>query len=812
MTPTNTTTNLKSDRALATFSDAITLEEMDMTVATCVANLHDSIDSAREAAVEWMQEEDEQAAEYLRVYADALEQKCNWLARWWKDHDYDESVTVSEALLGWQLFSTKTDLIKGNLPGASEEAREAAENALAWVTSDYAGHPGEGNAWLKAWLQTPHAELGGAMPAEVLHTAAGRRKVERLLDQLPPPPPAVSFIRVARALGIDVDALRYRLLSEAGLKEEASWYGDSASVSAPERRTWETVPEDHDAQQKEQKRDRVRKAPVKGADIRGAHAFGRRSALPQATVEAIAAVKKAAAPVQRLDLILAGAVETIKEVKDAVVSTAIDLVAVVRHVAGAVRVQAARQFKRAKRGVAAAAAMLLASFGASADGPVKHDLRTGVEASNNVSLSTYVLQAATFLQPRTEQEKEVKQCVAKLTDLSPGGGDAFSQQRAVSSEIALSQIMMRGLEAAKNDTTAAEECHWHLSNLPIKLQDPQGEVYVSRSGQAASPSFREQASDRVGRQLICASALGGVSRGVLEELKASPMTSEAQAVEVARRHIARDLRAEATRVYQADRKILATPVLMADGNAGSTKPFAPVSRGGLLVAKSPVGSDEKDGAKYVGDQVSSLAQQTMDISAIAVGGFLSWTTLRTDGGLAAKYDGSTFSVSRNGMPLFDATTIDGATSRVSIAANGSFTSASPQLAGRTEQLAELSTCALAMNNVAQQLTPRLLKPKMVPPASSKATQTLLHKADFAQALAQARSVTTSGELQTDYSDGGMRWRVGAFGFAKNGGASRSGVQVTLGGAVYFDDTHIAGQSYTVNASASDSSSTGYFAN
>lgn len=768
-TPNTHNPHQKADRALAAFS-AMTLEDMFTPVATCVANLFSSIEAAREAAAEATLEDDAQAADYLLSYVDALEPTFRWLARWWKDRDCDESVVVAEALLSWKLFSTKTDLIKGHRPGASAEAREAAEDALAWVTSDYDG-AGDGKA-----------------------AANG-----------------VSFVRIARAVGVDVDALRHRLLSEAGLKEEASWYADSVSVSAPERLTWETVAEDHDAQLKEQKRDRVRKAPVKGADIRGMHAFGRRDALPQATAEAIAAVKKATAPAQRLDLILASVAETVSELKDAVVSTAHDLTALVREVTGVVRVQVARQFKRAKKGVAAAVA-LLASFSAGADGPVKYDQRTGVEASNNVSLSTYVLQAATFLQPRTEQEKEVKQCVVRLTDLAPGGGDAFSQQRAVSSEIALSQLMMRGLEAAKNDTTAAEECHWHLSNLPIKLQDPQGEVYVSRSGQAASPSFREQASDRVGRQLICASALGGVSRSVLEELKASPITSEAQAVEVARRHIVRDLRAEATRAYQADRKILATPVLMADGNSGSTKPFAPVSRGGLLVAKSPVGSDEKDGAKYVGDQVSSLAQQTMDISAIAVGGFLSWTTLRTDGGLAAKYDGSTFSVSRNGMPLFDATTIDGATSRVSIAANGSFTSASPQLAGRTEQLAELSTCALAMNNVAQQLTPRLLKPKMVPPASSKATQTLLHKADFAQALAQARSVTTSSQLQTDYSDGGMRWRIGPFGFAKNGGASRSGVQVTLGGAVFFDDTHIGGQSYTVNASASDSSSTGYFAN
>jgi len=771
MTPTNTTPNLKSDRALAAFS-AMTLEDMYIPVATCVANLFDSIESAREAAVEATLEEDTQATEYLLAYVDAIEPKFLWLSRWWKDRGYDETVVVAEAFLSWKLFSTKTDLIKSNLPGASAETREAGEDALAWITSDYDGS-GDGKAAVNG----------------------------------------VSFVRVARALGIDADALRYRLLSEAGLKEEASWYGDSASVSAPERLTWETVAENHDEQQNEQKRaDHVRKAPVKGTDIRGMHAFGRRDALPQATVEAIAAFKKAAAPVQRLDLILAGAVETIKEVKDAVVATEIDLVTVVRHVAGAVRMQVARQFKRAKKGVAAAAAMLLASFGASADGPVKYDQRTGVEASNNVSLSTYVLQAAAFLQPRTEQEREVKQCVAKLTDLAPGGGDAFSQQRAVSSEIALSQIMLRGLEAAKNDTTAARDCHWHLSNLPIKLQDPQGEVYVSRSGQAASPSFREQASDRVGRQLICASALGAVSRGVLEELKASPMTSEAQAVEVARRHIAKDLRAEATRVYQADKKMLSVPVLMADGNSGSTRPYAPVSRGGLLIARSPVGSDEKDGAKYVGDQVSSLAQQTMDVSTIAVGGFLAWTTSRTESGLAGKYDGAAFSVSKNGMPLFDASTIDGASSRVSIAANGSFTSSSPQLAGRTEQLAELSTCALAMNNVAQQLTPRLLKPSMVPPASSKAMQTLLHKADFAQALAQARSVTASGQLQTDYSDGGMRWRIGPFGFAKNGGASRSGVQVTLGGAVFFDDAHIAGQSYTVNASASDSSSTAYFGN
>lgn len=771
MTPTNTTPNLKSDRALAAFS-AMTLEDMYIPVATCVANLFDSIESAREAAVEATLEEDTQATEYLLAYVDAIEPKFLWLSRWWKDRDYDETVVVAEAFLSWKLFSTKTDLIKSNLPVASAEAREAGEDALAWITSDYDG-TGDGKAAVKG----------------------------------------VSFVRVARALGIDADALRYRLLSEAGLKEEASWYGDSASVSAPERLTWETVAEDHDAQQKEQKREHhVRKAPVKGADIRAMHAVERRGAFPQATVEAIAAVKKAAASVQRLDLILAGAVETIKEVKDAVVSTAIDLVAVVRHVAGAVRVQAARQFKRAKKGVAAAAAMLLASFGVSADGPVKYDQRTGVEASNNVSLSTYVLQAATFLQPRSEQEKEVKQCVAKLTDLAPGGGDAFSQQRAVNSEIALSQIMLRGLEAAKKDTSAADDCHWHMANLPIKVLDPNGEVYVNRAGQAVSPRFREDASNHVGRQLICAAALGEVARGVLEELKASPMTSEAQAVAVARRHIAKDLRAAATRVYQADRKILSVPVLMADGNAGSTKPYAPVSPGGLIIPRSPVGADEKDAVKYVGDQVSSLAQQTMDVSTIAVGGFLAWTTSRTESGLSAKYDGSSFSVSRNGMPLFDASTIDGATSRVSLAANGSFTSSSPQLAGRTDQLAELSTCALAMNNVAQQLTPRLLKPKMVPPASSKATQALMHKADFGQAFAQARSVTQAGQLQTDYSDGGMRWRIGAFGFAKNGGASRSGVQVTLGGAVFFDDTHIAGQSYTVNASASDSSSTGYFAN
>lgn len=771
MTPTNTTTNLKSDRALAAFS-AMTLEDMYIPVATCVANLFDSIESAREAAVEATLEEDTQATEYLLAYVDAIEPKFLWLSRWWKDRDYDETVVVAEAFLSWKLFSTKTDLIKSNLPGASAETREAGEDALAWITSDYDGS-GDGKAAVNG----------------------------------------VSFVRVARALGIDADALRYRLLSEAGLKEAASWYADSASVSAPERLTWETVAENHDEQQNEQKRaDHVRKAPVKGADIRGMHAFGRRDALPQATVEAIAAFKKAAAPVQRLDLILAGAVETVKEVKDAVVATAIDLVTVVRHVAGAVRMQVARQFKRAKKGVAAAAAMLLASFGASADGPVKYDQRTGVEASNNVSLSTYVLQAAAFLQPRTEQEREVKQCVTKLTDLAPGGGDAFSQQRAVSSEIALSQIMMRGLEAAKKDTSATIDCHRHMTNLPIKVQDPLGEVYVSRSGQATSPSFREGASNHVGRQLICAAALGEVSRGVLEELKASPMTSEDQAVAVARRHIAKDLRAAATRVYQADRKILSVPVLMADGNAGSTKPYAPVSRGGLIIPVSPVGADEKDAVKYVGDQVSSLAQQTMDVSTIAVGGFLAWTTSRTDSGLSAKYDGSSFSVSRNGMPLFDASTIDGATSRVSLAANGSFTSSSPQLAGRTDQLAELSTCALAMNNVAQQLTPRLLKPKMVPPASSKATQALMHKADFGQAFAQARSVTQAGQLQTDYSDGGMRWRIGAFGFAKNGGASRSGVQVTLGGAVFFDDTHIAGQSYTVNASASDSSSTGYFAN
>lgn len=766
MNPANTHRTSNSDRALHVFQE-MSLDDMYTPVATCVANLFHNIEAAREAADEAEDAGDMQAQQYLLTYVGSLEPHLKWLARWWKDRDCDESVLVADAFLSHRLFVAKTDLIQGHRPGASDEAKDAAEDALGWATSDYDG-PGN--------------------PADYNN--------------------GVSIMRMARALGMDVDALRRRLLTEAGLKEEASWYSDAESTSAPESQIWETPHVERDKHRN--LIGRGRKAPIKGADIRGTHALANTETLAQTAAIAATAAAQKAATALRLDVLLVKATATVEVVKAVAVSTVCDQPELVRRVATTARGKAARIFKWARKGVTAAVAMLV-SGGAQADGPVKYDQRTGVEASNNVALATYVMQSAAFLQPRTEQEKEVKQCVAKLTDLAPGGGDAFSQQRAVSSEIALSQIMLRGLGAARGDTSAAADCHWHLSNLSIRTQDPSGEVHVNRAGQAVSPSFRGGASDQVGRRLICASALGDVSRGVLEELKASPMVSEAQAVEVARRHIAKELRPAATRVYQADKKILSVPVLMADGNAGSTKPYAPVSRGGLIIA--PMGeADEKDGAKYVGDQVSSLAQQTTDVSTIAVGGFLAWTTSRTDSGLAAKYDGASFSVSRNGMPLFDASTIDGATSRVSIAANGSFTSSSPQLAGRTEQLSELATCALAMNNLAQQLTPRLLKPKMVPPASSKATQALLHRADFAQAVAQARSVTQAGPLQTDYSDGGMRWRIGPFGFAKNGGASRSGVQVTLGGAVFFDDTHIAGQSYTINASASDSSSTAYFGN
>nr|WP_295085505.1 hypothetical protein [uncultured Roseateles sp.] len=696
--------------------ESISLDEAMQPLHLCIARLEVSINRAQHAAAACGPTEQKKKGNLLE-YAAAQEQQLDWLLNFWACKDFDEEVTVGEAMVGYVLYIARLDL----QPAATSEAKERRRDTAAWVLSD--------------------DEEGFC-----LH-------------------------RVAPAIGLDADTLRANLLREAG-------------ISAMERNLGAAV------------------ATLKSRPEIVRDAYVRRKSR---TEEQIAEVQKA---VMRagLDLVESAkttAVSALRSFKEAIKVAA---AAVAKALADWARKTYPTKRQLLMLGTGLISAMPLVSM---ASGPDKRDLKQSNEASTQVALPAYVLQAAASMRPANASEQKVQACVVKLTDLAPGGGDVFTQQASVSEEAPLPQLMLEGLQAAAQFDDSANRCSWHLSNQQILTAHPTDVVHVGRDGQAIPILFRDGASKQVGRAMLCGIALAELAPKAMAVLRSQPMTSRQQARDLVRDVIRDGLQPAVARAYETNPDLLRVPVMLAQNNLGSTKPFTVITPGGTYV--KPIAASEGDKViEVVPDQVSAMAERLSGVSTLAIGGFKAWTTAPSQGGYVSKFDGSSYAMTRRGLPFNDASTLGGEAAKVSLSTNGSYASSKASLSGRPDELKQLASCALTMNNLALQLAPTLMRPAAVPRPNSIATQALLHRTEMSMALQQAESLVAGQPIQTDYSENGLRWRLGQYTFTKNGGASRSGVQVTLGGAVLFDDTHAGGRSYTLTSSNSDSTSTGYF--
>jgi hypothetical protein len=457
-------------------------------------------------------------------------------------------------------------------------------------------------------------------------------------------------------------------------------------------------------------------------------------------------------------------------------------------------------------------AALLLPTAAMADGPVTHEAGTRQEASEQVNLASYILRAIEHLTPRTPAENELHACIAKVTNLAPGGGNVYGQSRSYSQDMPLSILMQDGLAKAAQNSQAAGECQSRLTALAIKFTNQSAQATIGRSGQILDPVLRKDISSNVGRTLICARALSIVSRQVSSRLDAAPPLSREDAIQIAQTVISNNLYLATQEAFSEAPSDLSggLTVMIKGNNAGASRPYQPVTAGTYFYAGQGGGEDERGKGQVYGATVSNLAVAKSDIASLIVGGVFAYQTLPDPGGFTLDYEGGTLRVLRNGVPFFDGSTVDGQQARVSVGGSAQY-AANASLPGgvaRDAALKEMGTCALAINNVAGQIAPRLLAPAHLPTPDGAFAQNQLHRANVIKAFEEARG-DLAGNVEQDFSGGGLKWKIGAYQFGRDTNRGAGGVTVTLAGATLFDDQHVNGRTFTVNASMSAGATSSY---
>lgn len=403
----------------------------------------------------------------------------------------------------------------------------------------------------------------------------------------------LSLAKVAPAIRIETDTLRANLLREAGLP------------------------------QVDPRVDGIVATPKSRATIVRSSYRKRLERTPEHCHEIALAVKRAG--MEALDVVVSSVTTTLRTFKTQI-SQAAHLTAGMS-TAWLTRFVEAVYPSKSKRAhwKIAAGALLAAPLAVMASGPEKRDLRQSNEASSQVSLPSYVLQAASFLKAAKPAEVEVQACVSKLSELAPGGGDVFSQQQSIAQDIPLAKIMMAGLQDAAQYDDSANRCNWHLTNHQIRTLNPADEVPIGRDAQPVGVLFKEGAAKQAGRGMLCAIGLSDLAPKVLSLLRSRPLESEAQATQLASSVLQRDLTDAVSRAYRENPDALSTRVMMAQSNLGSVKPYTVITRGGTYV--KPVAQSEGDKViEIVPDRISAMAERITGISELAIGGLKAWVT------------------------------------------------------------------------------------------------------------------------------------------------------------------------------------------
>ncbi|MFL9951121.1 hypothetical protein PQR68_34545 [Paraburkholderia agricolaris] len=447
-----------------------------------------------------------------------------------------------------------------------------------------------------------------------------------------------------------------------------------------------------------------------------------------------------------------------------------------------------------------------------ADGPVTHETGSREEASEQVSLAAYILQAIAHLSPRTEAENQLQACVSKVTSLAPGGGDAYGQSRSYSQDMPLSVLMQQGLAVAAANSQAANECQKRLTDLPIRFTSQNAQATVGRNGRVLDPVLRKDISSAAGRTLLCARALSTVSKEVASRLDAAPPMSQQDAIQTAGQVIADNLHVATQEAFNLAPGELngALEVMIKGNNAGASRPYQPVTPGSYFYPGAVAGEDERGKGQVFGATVSSVAAAQSTIGSLIVGGVYAYQTLPDALGFTLDYEGGNLRVTRDGLPFYDGNTIDGEQAKVSMGGSAQYTAdaALPGGAARDAALKAMGVCALAINNVAGQMAPKLLRPTHLPAPDSAFAQGELRHTRIAEAFEEAKA-DLAGNVEQDLSGGGLKWKIGRYQFGRDTNRGAGGVTVTLAGATLFDDQHVNGRTFTVNASTSTGATSNY---
>lgn len=442
------------------------------------------------------------------------------------------------------------------------------------------------------------------------------------------------------------------------------------------------------------------------------------------------------------------------------------------------------------------AAAALAPGIAAAQMSEKRESSRGNEASEQISLTTYVLQAIAALKPSAPVQEKLQACVSKISAFAPGGGDSTRQQRGYSGSVPLPQVMAAALTMAAPQNRAAATCARAMGELSMKFNEG-ATVDIGRDGAPTFGGAKKEIGDYIGERLVCGMALSDISTQIERTLAQSPPRTEEEAVTTAAAMIADQMQLSTKKVVAAAPELLHPAYTIGD-NGGSTRPYTPLQMG--------MRSTISDSPTVTGTQVSTLAQATSNVASVAVGGIYSYTT-RPIGGYVMTYDGKSMSISQGGRVYYDASTLAGRHGTVTISGTGAYSASASETGPefRSKAIEEASICGLAINDVASQLTRKFLAPTRLPAANSPFSQKAIKSASIQSAFDRAGALVKGKKVEQDLDGRGSAWRINQYSFALHD----SGIKVVFAGQEWFDYGHISGRGYTVRASSSGNTSSGY---
>ena len=429
---------------------------------------------------------------------------------------------------------------------------------------------------------------------------------------------------------------------------------------------------------------------------------------------------------------------------------------------------------------------------------VNYDRSSGADAAEQVSLTTYILNAITSITGGNAQQERLKGCVDKISAFAPGGGDSSRQQRGYSGTVPLPRVMSAALTKAAPFNRAANTCAVSLNNLSIVFPNKNAEVMIGRNGAPYDPGQYAELQGVISQRVVCALALSEMSAQIESSLAQNPPKTEDEAVLKVSAIIADNMHLATKRVATHD--VLRPDYTIGD-NGGSTRPYNP-----LTPSTTNMNKGDGSSVSFSGQQTSQLAATNMGISAVAVGGIFTYTTRPTEG-YVATYDGKALSITKDGIPYYDASTLGGRKGTVTISGTDAYAASVKETdpAFRSAAIAEVSVCGLALNDVANQAALKFLKPNVLPSFSSKFTQNIIKTADISGAFKKAEVLIKGKPVDQDLDGRGSAWRVGDYAFEM----SKANLSVVYGGQPFFDPNHISGRGYTVKASSAGSTSSGY---